>query len=86
MYFQCRPTTEPALLFSAVMLLASPFLISLLAHVLTTPRMRYCIDKASPSNWDQPDEVYEILSKPTREGVARAEKDRTATLMEALQM
>lgn len=46
-------------------------------------RMKYGVDKDSPSNWDQPDEVYEILSKPTRQGAARAkEEKRTATLLD----
>ena len=46
-------------------------------------RMKYCVDKDSPSNWDQPDEVYEILSKPTRQGLARAnEAKRAATLLD----
>ncbi|CAM9408053.1 unnamed protein product [Sphacelaria rigidula] len=42
-----------------------------------TTKMRYCVDKDSPSNWDQPDEVYEILSKPTRHGLARARPQTT---------
>eukprot|EP00903_Cladosiphon_okamuranus_P018756 g17258.t1 len=47
-----------------------------------TKKMKYGVDKDSPSNWDQPDEVYEILSKPTRQGVARAKVAlRTATLL-----
>lgn len=46
-------------------------------------RMKYRVDKDSPSNWDQPDEVYEILSKSTRQGLARAnEAKRTATLLD----
>ncbi|CAM9556058.1 unnamed protein product [Ectocarpus sp. 12 AP-2014] len=48
-----------------------------------TKKMRYGVDKDSPSNWDQPDEVYEILSKPTRQGAARTkEAQRTATLLD----
>eukprot|EP00752_Nemacystus_decipiens_P015087 g13441.t1 len=48
-----------------------------------TKKMKYSVDKDSPSNWDQPDEVYEILSKPTRQGSARAkEAMRTATLLD----
>lgn len=44
--------------------------------------MKYGVDKDSPSNWDQPDAVYEILSKPTRQGAARAKEARqTATLL-----
>lgn len=46
-------------------------------------RMRYGVDKDSPCNWDQPDEVYEILSKPTRQGSARAKEAlRSATLLD----
>lgn len=45
--------------------------------------MKYGVDKDSPSNWDQPDEVYEILSKPTRQGAARAkDAQRRATLLD----
>lgn len=54
------------------------------ALVLTAGcRMKYGVDKDSPSNWDQPDEVYEILSKPTRQGAARIkEARRKATLLD----
>lgn len=45
--------------------------------------MKYGVDKVSPSNWDEPDEVYEILSKPTRQGSARAKEAlRSATLLD----
>ncbi|CAM9806092.1 unnamed protein product [Scytosiphon promiscuus] len=48
-----------------------------------TKKMKYGVDKDSPSNWDQPDEVYEILSKPTRHGSARAKEAlRSATLLD----
>ena len=46
-----------------------------------TDRMKYSIDEDSPSNWDRPDEVYEILSKPTRHWAARASLGREATMM-----
>lgn len=36
--------------------------------------MKYGRDKDSPFNWDQPDAVYEILSKPTRQGAMRAKE------------
>lgn len=46
-------------------------------------RMKYGVDKDSPTNWDQPDEVYEILSKPTRHGAARTkETKRAATTLD----
>lgn len=57
----------------SVRLLSTPSVSLRFAHKLTHPRrMRYHVDKDSPSKWNQPDEVYEILSKPTRQGLSRA--------------
>ncbi|CAM9562836.1 unnamed protein product [Ascophyllum nodosum] len=57
------------------------FKINKQAMSFYTKRMKYSIDEDSPSNWDRPDEVYEILSKPTRHWAARASLGREATMM-----